>query len=112
MVSMYVSNTVEESMGEASCDWVIPVKVTLLHVIAASGQATPVFRYSTNWGSSFSDWRDYKGGNDTIDKLPWSGTKDQEGEASCDWVIPVKVTLLHVIAASGQATPVFDTYML
>ncbi|OQE16517.1 hypothetical protein PENFLA_c027G04293 [Penicillium flavigenum] len=36
------------------------------------------YRYSTNWGSSFSDWRDYKGGNDTIDKLPWSGTKDQE----------------------------------
>ncbi|KAJ5420316.1 hypothetical protein N7465_002835 [Penicillium sp. CMV-2018d] len=38
------------------------------------------YRYSTNWASSFSNWIDYKGGNDTIAKLPWSGTKDQEWE--------------------------------
>ena len=36
------------------------------------------YRYSTNWGSSFSDWKDYKGGNDTIDRLHWSGTKKQQ----------------------------------
>ncbi|KAJ5929772.1 hypothetical protein N7454_006722 [Penicillium verhagenii] len=36
------------------------------------------FRYSTNWGSSFSSWRDYTGGNDTIDRLAWSGTKKQD----------------------------------
>ncbi|KAJ5273854.1 hypothetical protein N7478_008979 [Penicillium angulare] len=36
------------------------------------------YRYSTNWGTSFSDWMPYKGGNDTIQRLPWSGTKKQE----------------------------------
>ncbi|KAJ5158949.1 Glycosyl transferase family 1 [Penicillium coprophilum] len=36
------------------------------------------YRYTTNWGSSYSDWIDYKGGNDTIARLPWSGTKAQE----------------------------------
>ncbi|KAJ5202082.1 uncharacterized protein N7498_006745 [Penicillium cinerascens] len=35
------------------------------------------YRYSTNWGTTFSDWRAYKGGNDTIETLPWSGTKKQ-----------------------------------
>ncbi|KAL5341190.1 hypothetical protein BJX70DRAFT_395913 [Aspergillus crustosus] len=35
------------------------------------------FRYSTNWGSSFSNWTRYTGGNDTIDELEWSGTKKQ-----------------------------------
>lgn len=39
-----------------------------------------MYRYSTNWGSSFSDWIEYKGGNDTIEELPWSGTKQQEWE--------------------------------
>ncbi|KAJ5734104.1 hypothetical protein N7493_002890 [Penicillium malachiteum] len=36
------------------------------------------YRYSTNWGTTFSDWKTYKGGNDTIDRLEWSGTKSQE----------------------------------
>ncbi|KAJ5632124.1 hypothetical protein N7490_008463 [Penicillium lividum] len=35
------------------------------------------YRYSTNWGSSFSDWKTYTGGNDTIERLAWSGTKKQ-----------------------------------
>lgn len=35
------------------------------------------FRYSTNWGTTFSDWKPYTGGNDTIDTLAWSGTKKQ-----------------------------------
>ena len=36
------------------------------------------YRYSTNWGSSWSDWEIYKGGNTTLQSLPWSGTKSQE----------------------------------
>lgn len=36
------------------------------------------YRYSTNWGTTFSDWQTYKGGNDTIDRLVWSGTKKQD----------------------------------
>lgn len=35
------------------------------------------YRYSTNWGSTFSKWIPYSGGNDTIDELEWSGTKQQ-----------------------------------
>ncbi|PYH89079.1 alpha-1,3-glucan synthase [Aspergillus ellipticus CBS 707.79] len=35
------------------------------------------YRYSTNWGTTFSDWLTYTGGNDTIDKLAWSGTTKQ-----------------------------------
>ena len=34
------------------------------------------------------------------------------GETSCDWVVPVSVTLLHVVATSSQTTPVLNTYML
>ncbi|KAL3447555.1 hypothetical protein BJX65DRAFT_92734 [Aspergillus insuetus] len=36
------------------------------------------YRYSTNWGSSFSDWRDYNGGEEMIEELPWSGTDKQK----------------------------------
>ncbi|KAH8908249.1 hypothetical protein BR93DRAFT_895934 [Coniochaeta sp. PMI_546] len=36
------------------------------------------WRYSTNWGSNYSDWQDYTGGKDKIAILPWSGTKRQE----------------------------------
>ncbi|KAJ6154162.1 hypothetical protein N7485_012531 [Penicillium canescens] len=35
------------------------------------------YRYSTNWGSTFSEWLPYEGGNHTIEELPWSGTKKQ-----------------------------------
>ncbi|KOC10533.1 alpha-1,3-glucan synthase Ags1 [Aspergillus flavus AF70] len=35
------------------------------------------WRYSTNWGTTFSEWKDYTGGNDTITELEWSGTKKQ-----------------------------------
>ncbi|KAJ5951190.1 Glycosyl transferase family 1 [Penicillium vulpinum] len=38
------------------------------------------YRYTTNWGTTYSNWIDYKGGNDTIERLKWSGTKDQEWE--------------------------------
>jgi alpha-1,3-glucan synthase len=36
------------------------------------------FRYSTNWGSSWSDWTDYTGQNHTIIPQPWSGTNQQQ----------------------------------
>jgi alpha-1,3-glucan synthase len=35
------------------------------------------WRYSTNWGSSWSTWEQYQGGVTTIAELPWSGTKRQ-----------------------------------
>ena len=35
------------------------------------------FRYSTNWGSSWSDWLPYMGGNFSIQAQAWSGTKAQ-----------------------------------
>ncbi|KAF2665711.1 putative alpha-1,3-glucan synthase [Microthyrium microscopicum] len=35
------------------------------------------FRYSTNWGSSFSSWQSYKGGKIQIQKQNWTGTKAQ-----------------------------------
>lgn len=35
------------------------------------------FRYSTNWGSTYSEWKVYET-NSTISKLAWSGTSDQE----------------------------------
>ena len=36
-----------------------------------------MFRYSTNFGSSFSDWMPYRGGKEEIQKQPWSGTSLQ-----------------------------------
>jgi alpha-1,3-glucan synthase len=36
------------------------------------------FRYSLNWGSSYSGWLDYTGANTSLTKQPWSGTKAQE----------------------------------
>jgi alpha-1,3-glucan synthase len=36
------------------------------------------FRYSLNWGSSYSAWQPYKGGSTTLAAQPWSGTKRQE----------------------------------
>jgi alpha-1,3-glucan synthase len=37
-----------------------------------------MWRYSTNWGSSYSNWMPYVGGNQTIERLPWSGTTLQQ----------------------------------
>ncbi|KAK2735900.1 Cell wall alpha-1,3-glucan synthase ags1 [Onygenales sp. PD_40] len=36
-----------------------------------------LYRYSLTWGSVWSDWLPYKGGNSTLEKQPWSGTKQQ-----------------------------------
>ena len=35
------------------------------------------FRYSTNWGSSWSDWQPYQGGNSLVKPQAWSGTSLQ-----------------------------------
>ncbi|KAL8734945.1 MAG: hypothetical protein Q9181_003013 [Wetmoreana brouardii] len=35
-------------------------------------------RYSTNWGSSFSDWLEYTGAKIALKTQPWKGTKAQE----------------------------------
>lgn len=36
-----------------------------------------LYRYSTNWGSKFSKWLPYVGGNHSIKEQHWSGTKKQ-----------------------------------
>ncbi|KAL1297187.1 hypothetical protein AAFC00_004759 [Neodothiora populina] len=36
------------------------------------------WRYSMTWGSEWSDWMDYTGGNVTLDKQVWTGTKVQK----------------------------------
>jgi alpha-1,3-glucan synthase len=38
------------------------------------------WRYSTNWGSTWSDWMDYNGGKSDITPQAWSGTKSQRWE--------------------------------
>jgi alpha-1,3-glucan synthase len=37
-------------------------------------------RYSTNWGSSWSEWQNYTGENTTLQMQDWSGTESQEWE--------------------------------
>ncbi|TPX22463.1 hypothetical protein DIZ76_014335 [Coccidioides immitis] len=58
---------------------------TLLHrnekghlYVAHHAAGADSYRYSTNWGSTWSDWLPYKGGNDTLNKQGWSGTKKQQ----------------------------------
>ncbi|OBW67971.1 MAG: Amidase signature enzyme [Aureobasidium pullulans] len=36
------------------------------------------WRYSLTWGADWSDWMDYQGGNSTLDKQTWAGTKRQK----------------------------------
>ncbi|KAF2462832.1 uncharacterized protein BDR25DRAFT_298919 [Lindgomyces ingoldianus] len=50
-----------------------------LHVSHLASGANK-WRYSLNWASSWSDWMDYKGGNTSLAKQPWSGTKRQKWE--------------------------------
>ena len=40
------------------------------------------WRYSTNWGSSYSDWMDYTGKNENIEELHWTGTSIQDWEGT------------------------------
>ncbi|KAG9187849.1 alpha-1,3-glucan synthase [Alternaria panax] len=50
---------------------------TGLHLSHAAPGANK-WRYSTNWGSTWSDWQEYKGGESNLSKQPWSGTKRQQ----------------------------------
>ncbi|KAF2667663.1 alpha-1,3-glucan synthase [Microthyrium microscopicum] len=40
------------------------------------------WRYTLNWGSSWSDWASYHGGNDTLQLQPWTGTKKQQWDGT------------------------------
>lgn len=58
---------------------------TLLHTgedgqlfISHKAPGADAFRYSLNWGSSYSAWQTYSGGNTTIAPQPWSGTFAQK----------------------------------
>ena len=42
-----------------------------------SAPGADMYRYSTNFASSFSDWKPFVGGVHEIEKQPWSGTKLQ-----------------------------------
>lgn len=46
--------------------------------IAARAAGADKFRYSRNWGSSWSSWADYTDANVTLEEQPWSGTASQE----------------------------------
>lgn len=46
--------------------------------VAQTAAGADKVRYSTNWGSSFSDWTTYTGENMTLVKQSWSGTDDQK----------------------------------
>jgi alpha-1,3-glucan synthase len=48
-----------------------------LHV-AHKASGADQWRYSLNWGSTYSSWQTYRGGNSSLQKQPWSGTKSQE----------------------------------
>jgi alpha-1,3-glucan synthase len=46
--------------------------------IGQKAAGADMWRYSTNWGgSSWSEWMGYRGGNNTLDVRPFSGTKAQ-----------------------------------
>lgn len=42
-----------------------------------SAAGASLWRYTTNWGTTFSDWMPYAGGVNHIERLPWHGTKLQ-----------------------------------
>ena len=46
--------------------------------IIPTAPGADLYRYSLNWGSSWSDWMQYDGRNKTLAPQPWSGTKAQE----------------------------------
>ncbi|KAF2804995.1 alpha-1,3-glucan synthase Ags2 [Mytilinidion resinicola] len=46
--------------------------------ISHKAAGADLWRYSLDWESTWSDWMPYNGGNDTLMKLNWTGTKAQE----------------------------------
>jgi len=58
---------------------------TLLHqtpdnalYVSHKADGADLWRYSLNFGSTYSDWMPYTGGNSSLDEQPWSGTSKQE----------------------------------
>ncbi|EXJ83816.1 alpha-1,3-glucan synthase [Capronia coronata CBS 617.96] len=43
-------------------------------IVSHTAAGADKWRYSTNWGSSFSSWMPYEGGQSLIEEQPWSGT--------------------------------------
>ena len=69
MVFPRTSNYSESLLSEASNGGL---------VVSHKAAGADLFRYSTNWGSSYSNWTAYKSGATTLEKQAWSGTKRQE----------------------------------
>ena len=46
-------------------------------IVSHKAAGADAWRYSTNWGTTYSDWMPFSGGNSTIKELDWSGTKRQ-----------------------------------
>lgn len=47
-------------------------------IVSHQAAGADQWRYSTNFASSWSRWESYKGGNSTIEELPWNGTRRQK----------------------------------
>ena len=45
--------------------------------VSHSAAGADKWRYSLNWGTTFSEWLPYTGGNNTLEPRRWSGTKAQ-----------------------------------
>jgi alpha-1,3-glucan synthase len=52
------------------------------HTLSHRAAGADKWRYSLNWGSSWSDWQDLAEVNVTLEEQPWSGTKLQEWKGS------------------------------
>jgi alpha-1,3-glucan synthase len=52
------------------------------HTLTHKAAGADMFRYTLNWGSTWSDWQNLDQVNVTLADQPWSGTKDQEWEGS------------------------------
>lgn len=48
------------------------------YYVSHKADGADMWRYSMTWGSSWSDWMNYTGGNVTLDSQTWNGTKDQK----------------------------------
>jgi alpha-1,3-glucan synthase len=51
-------------------------------IVSHSAPGADQWRYSTNFGSSFSPWMPYKGGESQIDEQSWNGTSRQSWKGS------------------------------
>ena len=47
------------------------------YVVSQKAAGADLFRYSLNWGSNWSNWAPYTGGNTTVQPQAWTGTKAQ-----------------------------------